>query len=612
MIQSGGTLVFKSPTTIWRGTTATLDSRALDIIGMSWSYGALYKKQPWVRVLVDKIAKANARLPLKTYRRVPTGREDARDTPYGQLLLRPSASIDPVTFWRWTRSTYEIYGEAFLGKIRDAGGRPIELVPLHPAFMLYDENTADWRYEDSKTKFSIARRDFVWFRHYNPDGTRGLSPLESLRATLENEVGAQKANSALWRNGGRPSVVLEHPGKLTDPAADRLTRSWAEVHGGVDNWAKAALLEEGLKAVVLPLNVEELQYIEARKLNREECCAVFDVPPPAVHILDHATYSNITENLRSLYRDTMAPKLGEFESTLEMDLRDGTFGRGNPDFPDDVYAEWLLDEVLRGEFEARANSYQAGINSGWLTPAEVRQMENRPFIEGSDVLLVNSTIVPLDSVGGSGEMSTRELAETLQKIYLAVGPVISGDEAREILNRDGAGLVGPAPESSPAIEPPEQLALPPGPKSLPNDTLRTLMGRLSRKETLDDVDPTVFAAGIGDAGPVLKLLAEAQRDGLTVDAFKTLLKGVTVEPAESSTQPVFISHTVVNPEKEIPATVVENHNHMEPPIVNVEPAEVNLPPMQVDVHIPEPRGMRRVVERDENGRIVAIVDTPIG
>ncbi len=573
MIQSGGTLVFKRPDIVsWRGNTTQLDGRVLDLLGATWSYGALYRKQPWVRVLVDKIAKANARLPLKTYRRVPTGREDARDTPYGLLLRRPSASIDPVTFWRWTRSTYEIYGEAFLGKVRDAGGRPIELVPLHPAFMLYDENTADWRYEDSKTRFSIARRDFVWFRHYNPDGTRGLSPLESLRATLENEVGAQSANSALWRNGGRPSVVLEHPGKLTDPAADRLTRSWADVHGGVYNWAKAALLEEGLKAVVLPLNVEELQYIEARKLNREECCAVFDVPPPAVHILDHATYSNITENLRSLYRDTMAPKLGEFESTLEMDLRDGTFGRGNPDFPDDVYGEWLLDEVLRGEFEARANSYQAGINSGWLTPAEVRQMENRPFIEGSDVLLVNSTIVPLDR---------------------AVNP--------------------PEPPPAPELPPePEQLALPPGPKSLPNDTLRTLMGRLSRKETLDDVDPTVFAAGIGDAAPVLKLLAEAQRDGLTVDAFKTLLKGVTVEPAESSTQPVFISHTVVNPEKEIPATVVENHNHMETPIVNVEAAEVNLPPMQVDVHIPEQRGMRRVVERDENGRIVAIVDTPIG
>jgi len=181
------------------------------------------------------------------------------------------------------------------------------------------------------------------------------------------------------------------------------------------------------------------------------------------------------------------------------------------------------------------------------------------------------------------------------------------------LGPDGQ-LEQPTPPEPPALPPaPEQLALPPAKvaKALAGDTLRTLMGRLSRKDTLDEVDPTVFVSGLTEGtGQVLKTLAEATDAGETVDAFKQRLKNLTVPETEASQQPVFISHTVVNPEKEIPATVVENHNHMEPPQVTV-PTEVNLPPMQVTVEAAPPVAMRRVVERDENGRIVAIVDTPL-
>jgi hypothetical protein len=34
-----------------------------------------------------------------------------------------------------------------------------------------------------------------------------------------------------------------------------------------------------------------------------------------------------------------------------------------------------------------------------MQPAEVRKLENLPFVEGSDRLMVNSTIVPLDEAG---------------------------------------------------------------------------------------------------------------------------------------------------------------------------------------------------------------------
>ena len=315
MFKSHGVLV-KSPTTIWAGTPATFQGWPGGRVPypFQWgAYGEIYRKQLWVNTLVDKIANATARLPGKVYERESQGRKEEPRSPFGQLMRRPSSLLDPFSFWLWTSSTKDIYGEAFWGKLRDAGGRPIELVPLHPTNMRSEERDGRivWEFHTATHAYEVQRRDLVHFETYNPDSLwRGLSKLEPLRATLENEDGARRANSALWRNGGRPSYTLEHPQTLSKGALDRLSGQWSDIHSGVDNWGKAVILEEGMKANVQLLNVEELQYIEGRKLNREECCAVYDVPPPVVHILDRATFSNITEQMRSMYRDTMAPKLG--------------------------------------------------------------------------------------------------------------------------------------------------------------------------------------------------------------------------------------------------------------------------------------------------------------
>ena len=448
-IQSGG-VVLKTPSmTIWQGTPSTWGS--LDLVGRSVSYQAMYKGNSTVGAVVDKLARATARLPLKVYQRADRGRPEARNHPYAQLLREPSSSIDPFTFWVWTVSKLNIFGEAFWGKVRDRGGRPVELVPLHPAMMQREvraDGTIRWRFESPFLRVDdIRREDLVHFRFYNPDDlNRGLSPLEALRSPLSNTDAARRAQQAFWRNGGRPSVVLAHPGQLTQAAADRLSVQWSQIHGGADNFGKAAVLEEGMEPKVLSLSAEEAQYVEGLKFDREEVLIRYDVPPPVLHVLDHATFSNITEQMRSMYRDTMAPRLKHLEAVMEFELR-------RPDFGGDVYGEFLLDEVLRGDFEQRVDSYQKGVNSGWLTPAEVREMENLPFIEGSDRLFVNSTMVPIDAAAQQAQ-----------------------------------------------------------PNALPADAMRSVMGRLSRQKSLDDVDADALVAGLnGHSGLVLAEL-DAARD----------------------------------------------------------------------------------------------------
>jgi HK97 family phage portal protein len=362
------------------------------------SYGAVYRSQVWINTLVNKIAYGAARLPLKVYERGPDdSRNDARDSPFAKLLRNPNPRHDRFFFWLWTASTFEVYGEALWVKVRpSAGAAPTQLWPMHPANVTTrrdEQGNLIYRYlygPQGEKALEWTSDDVVHFRSYNPDDqVRGLSRLEALRQTILNEDAARRASAAMWKNGGRPSMALTHPKTLSDGAAARLSASVNALHSGVDNWGKIAILEEGLTPTLFPLNAEEMQYIESRHISREEACGVFDVPPPVVHILDRATFSNITEQMRSMYRDTMAPRLGLYESVLDNQLRPDFDPQGNQ------YAEFLMDEVLRGAFEQRAEAYS---KADYMTIAEKRKSENLPFIEGTDRVFLNSAIQPLDAI----------------------------------------------------------------------------------------------------------------------------------------------------------------------------------------------------------------------
>ena len=425
-------------------------------------YAALYSAQTWVYVVVSKRARSLARLPLKTYLRDDLNRPEApAANAYRVLMDNPNPAISPFRFWEWTSSTFDVYGEAFWFKRRDRGDRPYQLVPLHPTGMTQTNPDGTWTFNNTKARLdNIKPRDLVHFRSYNPAETgRGLSPLEPLRATLENEWSARAATSSFWTNGARPGFVLSHPANLSEPAQARLRTQFDSQYAGAANSGRTLILEEGMTPVPLTITNEDAQYIETRKLNREEVCAVYDMPPPAVQILDRATYSNITEQNRALYRDTVGSMAEAFESDIEAQLR-------VPDFGDDVYCEFLMDSVLRGDFEQRADAYA---KADYMTVAEKRRAENLPFIDGTDIILVNTASLPLDRLNEPG-------------------PTDAG-----VPGRQNPPAAGPAEQPAPP-EPAKAIVVP----ARRLDCMRTVFGRLGRIEHVRSIAPGQLAAGLDD------------------------------------------------------------------------------------------------------------------
>jgi HK97 family phage portal protein len=366
------------------------------------TFAEIYRRQVWVATLVNKVATAQARLPFKTYRKAPGARVPTPDSPFGELMLRPTYRHGHYWFWLWTASTLEIQGEALWVKIRDTrSGLPITLAPLHPANVEVQRRPGGYRYAwrhrgPGGEEVAWEQDDVIHFKLYDPDGVaRGMSRLEPLRRTLLAEQAVQVAQESFWRRGARPSVLLRHPQTLSADASRRLAAQWEALNGGAANWGRTAVLEEGMDAQVVQLSAQEMQMIESRRVSREEACSLYDVPPPVVHILDRATFSNITEQMRSMYRDTMAPRLALYESVVLEQLA--------AEFGDDAYARFLLDDVLRGDFEKRSAAYAQAIYYGWMKPSEVRVAEDlAPAGDEADQLYVSSAMIPMAAAADAG------------------------------------------------------------------------------------------------------------------------------------------------------------------------------------------------------------------
>lgn len=354
---------------------------------VSNSYAQIYLNQLWVYVCVNKLARGIARLPLKPYQRNGTERDRLTAGPLAALINEPYPGGSPFAFKEAVVGNLGLYGNAIAVKVRASAARPPEeLWPIPwPNWEIVRGTTrpVDWYvyHAPNGDKFPFRPEELVHWRWWGP-GSRGdiigPSPLEPLRRTLMLEDASQRLVTASFDNGVRPGGMLktDRTYDLTKPSdklsIEALRHDVERLYGGVDKAFRLAILQGGLDWVPMSNTFEEARVIEFRKLAREEVLAAYDIPPPIVGILDHATFSNIDEQHLMLYMDTMGPPCTMFEETLQVQLL-----RGEPAFANQ-FLEFDFSEVLKGDISKRMAAYRLAT---FMTPNEKRARENLPRID---------------------------------------------------------------------------------------------------------------------------------------------------------------------------------------------------------------------------------------
>lgn len=357
------------------------------------SYEAIYRTQPAVAGVVDKLTRRISTLPFDGYRRVPDdGRELVRGDSLDSLLRHPMPRSGTVHLLAHVAQSLLIHGNALVAKVRgsDRKAPPVMLWPLDWAQVnAYGEGTIEWW---STTQYGTAERfladaDVIHFAWPGPDGGPiGVSPIEKLGTTVRLNAALVTHAEALFENGSRPSLAVTVDSASAKPDTMEYVRSRVEnMHRGARNSGRTFFMGSNVKLQPLSLSPVEAALIDQRRLSWEEVGMVYDLAGPLMGDMTHGTYSNVEELLRSMYRDVVPPWLALIESTFQAQLLDQ-----QPEWVERFLCFDLTDK-LKGDPVELATSLKLQVEAGLLTRNEARRILNLPPMEdkAADTLTVN-------------------------------------------------------------------------------------------------------------------------------------------------------------------------------------------------------------------------------
>jgi HK97 family phage portal protein len=350
--------------------------------GVEWGGDA--KAFPAVFASIRVISETVGTLPLLTYRRTSTGRERLSydDDPRVRLLHeKPNDDQTAVEFYETVLGIVLQRGRCPVWvDRRDFYGRPASLRALDPRGVKLrrdEDGTRWWQIGwDERTAPRADEPDIIMM-----SGFMGLSPIAVCREAVRLGLNAQRYGAKLWENDSRPGGYLKTERELSDAAYERLKAQWAAGHQGIDNAHRFGLLEGGLSWQDVGIAPEDAQFLQTRQFQVTEVARMFRLPPHKIGDLSRATFSNIEHQNIDFAVDSIRP----WCVRLEQRLRLGVFGDPRDR---DLYSEFLLDGLMRGDTTSR---YEAYSKAPWMSDNEKRQRENLQPLPGLD-----ATYAPLN------------------------------------------------------------------------------------------------------------------------------------------------------------------------------------------------------------------------
>ena len=372
---------------------------------------------------VRLISETVGQLPLIEYRRLqPRGKERATNRVlYNLLHNAPNPEMDAISFKEALQGHAITWGNAFAEIQWHPDGYPEALWPLRPDKMKVgrDEKTKEiiysYRLPDG-TEVVLPAYRVLHIPGFGFDGLIGYDTIYLAREAIGMALAMEEYGARFFGNGANPGGVLEHPNKLSAPAQENLRKSWNEMHQGLSNQHRIAILEEGLTYKATGIPPENAQFLESRKFQLNEIARLLHIPPHMLADLDRATFSNIEHQGIEFVKYTMNPWLIRWEQTCNRKLL-------LPFERQIFFFEFLVDALLRGDSASRAQFYKEMFYLGALSPNDIREKENLNPIpdEGADKYYVQQNMTPMELAGKAASPAApapdnKDVDETVEKI----------------------------------------------------------------------------------------------------------------------------------------------------------------------------------------------------
>lgn len=372
----------------------------------------LFRQQPNLRTVITFLARNTAQLGVHTFERVgETDRKRNTTDPVAQTLAKPNKTMTQYDLLYRLTADLALWDEALwlvTEDLESESGWTIQPIPMKwvqgfGGGDLWGPDYVTIYPPGSSKSVRVPMSDVIHFHGWNPDNLHGgVSPVESLKATLQEQIHAFAYREQNWTKAGRAGLVVSRPKDAPSWTPDQ-KRKFKEVLDSKlsgDSGADAGgsiIFEDGMEGKRLGFNAKEEQFIEAAQLSFTTVCQVYHVNPTMVGQLEGSNFNNVKEFRRMLYGETLGPTVVQLEDRLNAFL----VPKISPT-KSKLYVEFNVKEKLRGSFEEEAQFLQSATGGPYMTRNEARARQNLPAIEGGDEL-----IVPLNVTQG-GQASPQD------------------------------------------------------------------------------------------------------------------------------------------------------------------------------------------------------------
>jgi HK97 family phage portal protein len=311
-------------------------------------------------------------LPFKIYRKTKTGREEATDHPYWDLITNiPSKYYTKPVFFQRAINHYLNWGNFFA---RITAGMNANLELIHPSLIKdVNVNTRGNLVYTFGEDIGEVRQDKIIHIPNQGDGILGKGIINQAKDDIGLEFARRKYGSRYFKNGGTANSILTTDQVLKPPQREEIAE-WLRKQklAGSD-----LVIDSGFKYTAMSMPPEAAQFLQTGEFSVETIARWYGVPKSKLASSKDPTHTNIENMSIEFLQDTITPILSKIEYEYTNKL-----------LTDEYYCEFDLNAYLRADAKTKAEMYRTGIMNGYMTINEVRAKENLNPIEGGDKPLV--------------------------------------------------------------------------------------------------------------------------------------------------------------------------------------------------------------------------------
>lgn len=347
-------------------------------------------KMPWEkRVLTEK-----------------KGKERVLDSKIDNLLnIRPNPYMTATTFWGTVELNKLHYGNSYIYIEADKNGFPryLWLLPSDQMEIWIDNrgilgslNAVWYVWTDQRNgkKYTFEMDEIIHLKtHISFDGLSGAPIKDILKTQISSGKNSIGFLNKLYKNNMFGSKVLvQYTGELNKAAEEKLAKkieSFAKAQGS----GKFIPMPFGMQAQLLDMKLADAQFFENNRTSALQLAAAFGIKPNVINDYTKSSYSNSETQQVDFYVNTLQPLFKAYEQEL-------TYKLLTPRELGEGYRLEINEKMLfKMDNKTQAEVYSKYLTNFAMTPNEVREDLNLPYIQGGDTLLGNGSTINLENIG---------------------------------------------------------------------------------------------------------------------------------------------------------------------------------------------------------------------